>query len=215
MIITLPRDSGNFLEIYDSKNNKVYYGGRQQLFTDERYRNKGCGSIALANIILYMHIGKKRVTLGEYTDIAEKINRILKPDADGFALMRAYRKYTGCKAKYFPLIFSKKERLFERIRLSLQDDRPLVISVYNKNSYPVYIIERITENIRCSREYRVKAHYMTVTGIAAHNNKRWIIMSNWGERFVLDYDDYYGVNKYLFRNGAGNSIGSGIFEFTR
>lgn len=215
MIITLPKDNGNFLEIYDSNTQTVYYGGRQQLFTDKRYRDKGCGSIAIANIILYMHIGKKRVSLGEYTDIAEKVNQTLKPDADGFALMRAYRTYTGCKVKYFPLIFNKKEMLFERIKLSLSDDRPLVISVYNKKSYPVYRTESITENIRCSREYRVKAHYMTVTGVAAGNNKRWIIMSNWGERFVLDYDDYYDVNKYLFRNGAGSSIGSGIFEFTK
>lgn len=215
MIITLPRDSGNFLEIYDSKNNTVYYGGRQQLFADKSYRDKGCGSIALANIILYMHIGKKRVSLSEYTNIAEKINQTLIPDADGFALMRAYRRYTGCKAKYFPLIFNKKERLFERIKASLSGDRPLVISVYNKKSFPVYRIEKITENIRCGKEYRVKAHYMTVTGIAADNNKRWIFMSNWGERFVLDYDDYYDANKYLFKNGAGNSIGSGVFEFMR
>lgn len=213
MILTLPNDKGNFTEIYDSKKNTVYYGGRQQLFTDKRYREKGCGSIALANIILYMHIGKKRVSLSEYMGIAEKINQTLKPDADGFALMKAYRSCTSCKAKYFPLIFNKKEKLFERIKASLSDDRPLVISVYNKKSYPVYRIDMITENIRCGKEYRVKAHYMTVTGIVTDNNKRWIIMSNWGERFVLDYDDYYNANKYLFRNGAGNSIGSGVFEF--
>lgn len=211
MKMTLPGDSGKYLEICDG--NTVYYGGRQQLFTDERYRSKGCGSIALANIILYIHTEKRRFTLPEYMSIAEAVNKTLRPDADGFALMRTYRKYTGCKAKYFPLIFNKKEKLFERITASLSDNRPLVISVYNKNSFPVYRINEISANIRCGKEYRIKAHYMTVTGIIAENNKRWIILSNWGERFVLDFDEFYDINKYLLRNGMGNSIGSGIFEF--
>lgn len=214
------RENGEFIDVCDSRSGKIYYGGRQQLFSDERYRSMGCGSIALANVILYFDLcdrcgGKITVSLKDYMKLADELNMRVPPDVNGIKLEWEYRRYSGCKVKYSPLVFCKKERLFEKIKFSLSEGRPLILSVYNKNSFPVYEVHSFADDINHGKEYRIKAHYMTVTGISEQNGGRYLLLSNWGGRFLIDFDSFFDVNKYLFKNGIGNSVGSGVFWFLR
>ena len=210
-ITLMPSDNGDFLRISDGAGH-LLYGVRQQLFSSEKYRKAGCGTAAAANIMLWLSAADSEhqtVTPEVWKDLAEKINRFMPADADGLRLMYAFRKFSGRKISYYPIILTKKEKLLEIVNRSLENDCPLILAVFSPGKgFPVYLcgkdfqpLEKGTENIT--------GHYMTVTGTVV-SQRRFIVVSSWGKKYLADLDMMYSRNLPNPIYG----IGTGVFAIS-
>ena len=221
-LVRMPSDSGDFLTVRCG-DGKILYGGAQDRFSDKRYRELGCGTISMANMIFYLSAcgrygffpkNNYSPSLGEFMEFADQLNRSVPPDVNGLLWMKIYKEITGDSVRYLPLFAYSKEYIFGRIINSLENDIPLMISVYDHKGYE--ILPCASGGVICpGTAEHPKAHYMTLTSVFISENCRRIIVSSWGRRYTFDFDDYFRRNRFILLHGIGNGIGSGIFEIIR
>ena len=239
--VKLPSDEGYFLKVHiddthhqqSSKSPGYYYGGYQNWFSSNEYQQNGCGSIAMANIVAYLSAVKPdffnndlkfnnkslNIEYEDYMNLADDINNYMPVDADGIEWKKAFEKYTGNKVEYFGLFFHSKENLYNIIKSSLEDDRPLLIAVYNESKdFYIYEFDKDIKGNYGQEKINIKAHYMTVTGIISNDHfehANSLIVSSYGKKYIMDFDDFYDNNHRLLFGGLGSGIGSCIYEIYR
>ena len=220
-IIKMPSDTGAFLKIRCG-NGAVLYGGDQAMFSDERYRKFGCGTISAANLFMYLSAcGREGYDLSkkgnfspsaeEFMALADRINEMTPPDVNGLKLARIYKRLTGERMVYRPLCSMSPKGFFEMMKRSLLGDRPLIISVYNKKGFTIIPYDIENDTFDTARAEPVRAHYMTVTALVTEP-RRQVIVSSWGRCFSIDYERYCLENRRILLKGLGNGIGSGVLE---
>lgn len=185
------------------------YGGDQNDFPEKKYREKGCGVIALANLICYISRNdpmffKKSDDIGrtDYEALCGEIKKSLPPDADGIRLMLCFKKLTGNSLGYYPLLLCKKEKLLKLLEEALSEDIPVIVSVFSAGKK-----NKGFELRGAGRNYYARAHYMTSTALLYENNKISVVLSSWGKRFIMDFDEYCKLGG----KNPINAVGTGFF----
>lgn len=201
--VFLPQCGESFISLHTPHG--TLYGGDQSCFDSKSYRDYGCGVIAAANMIMCMR-SQYSAENSDYMKLADSICRVMPPDADGLRWISAFRKFTGRHTAYYPLRFISRNALLDIIVRSLSDGLPPMISVYNPHGFSI--------EHECGGSERIKAHYMTVTGVIL-GEKRTLVISSWGKKYYIDYDVFYNNNRFLLKRGIGCGIGSGIFVVKR
>jgi len=181
------------------------YGGNQMLSPDKIMRRCGCGIVAAADLLLYLHRYHKPLPI--FAEMGEELTR------DGYeALLQSLRR------KYFPLfypvgmngislalglnrIFRKNDlplrarwdmsesKLWSRMEEMLLRDLPVILSIgpnfprmWRKGKETLYRLDGDTR--RAAAE--TVAHYVTVTGM----DEEWLRISSWGKEYYLSREEY-------------------------
>ena len=169
-------------------------GGDQNWFADANFRRCGCGVIACADTLLYLR-GYAALTREEYIDYVNFLRRyfplIPRRGIDGVRLAIGMN---ACLARAdLPLRagWSASGRKFwDRLAAMLADDLPAVLSV-GPNFPRVWGAEELalcrrTEDGHYAGAGRVKAHFLTATGL---DDER-IRVSSWGQELYIERAAY-------------------------
>lgn len=189
------------------------YGGSQQLFQSPLIQRAGCGLVAAADLLLYLALyhncptaltGKpesSRIPLAQYTRLCEKLRKKWLPVIPRFgktgldlalglgALFSHYRLPYRCRW------CAGHEKLFDRAEAMLKADIPVIISVgqnfplvWGKEYLRLYTRAEDGSFRPCGR---VKAHYMTLTGM----DENWLRVSSWGREYYIRRSEYLSYSR--------------------
>jgi len=194
------------------KGPEVSYGGCQGWLSDATAQRSGCGLVAAADLLLYLH----RYGGGP----APEFFRDLPPDPLPAAI---YDYYAGrLRKRYFPLAASfglnsfllalgmdrffrdngiplrarwgaPKSRFWPTVRSMLERDLPVILCVginfpvpWGREQLPLYARGEGGEYCRTAATH---AHYVAVTGM----DGEWLQVSSWGREYHIrraEYDRY-------------------------
>lgn len=170
------------------------FGGDQNWFADGNFRRCGCGVIACADVLLYLH-GYAVLSQEEYMDYVNFLRRyfplIPRRGIDGVRLAVGMN---ACLARAdFPLRagWSASGRKFwDRLTAMLADDLPAILSVgprfprfWSREGLALY---RRGEDGGYVGAGCVRAHFLTATGL----DEEWIRVSSWGQELAIARADY-------------------------
>lgn len=181
------------------------YGGNQMLSPDKVMRRCGCGIVAAADLLLYIHRYHQPLPL--FDSVVDDLRQ-----ADYEALLQSLRR------RHFPLfypvgmngislalglnhLFRKNDlalrarwdmsesMLWSRMEDMLQRDIPVILSIgpnfpklWKSGKEKLYRLDNGEQ--RAATETR--AHYVTVTGM----DEKWLRISSWGKEYYLSREEY-------------------------
>lgn len=184
--------------------NGVSYGGNQAWFPYKFLRNAGCGVISGTDLLLYLK-GRVEITKLEYMDFAKDLWKKYLPvipvfGMNGLTLMLGLNVYfRNQKMPYGARWMLSGRKMFSRIERMLKEDIPVILSIgpnfpliWQKEKLNLYRKTNIGEYRLAAK---VKAHYVTVTGM----NENWIQISSWGKEYYISIQEY---EKYVRENSS-------------
>ena len=199
------------------KDGGASYGGNQTWSHRGVIREWGCGVIAAADLLLYLHWYRE----GCQTVVFDKI-----PKSAPIPLAAYERLLRELGKRYFPVIphfgmnglgmaaglncYFRKHRLplrarwavwskdiWTRMEAMLSDDLPVILAIgqnvpffWMKHKLRLYMKNA---QGRYQSACTVRAHYVTVTGM----DQRWLHVSSWGREYFINREEYERyVKKY-------------------
>lgn len=158
------------------------YGGNQMWFVNQRSRNTGCGSIALANLWAY-HRGLS-LSREDFLDLQKEANQALPgPVVAGVQFLRGLNKFLkGKKVAYDAKVYNlgigsgrTPSDLLKIMAKSLAQDRPLPLL--------------LGPNRRGKQSYMnsFANHWVLVTGLFEKEDSPYLKVSSWGQAYDLDF----------------------------
>lgn len=189
------------------------YGGSQQFFESETMRRAGCGVVAVADLLLYLALyhgcptaltGKPEsheISFPQYSRLCEKLRKKWLPVIPRFGktgldlALGLNLIFSHCRLPYKARWCAGQEKLFDRAEAMLRSDIPVIISVgqnfplaWGKEYLGLYT--RLSDgSYRLSG--RVKAHYMTLTGM----DELWLRVSSWGREYYIRRSEYLSYSR--------------------
>ncbi|MBS4538801.1 hypothetical protein GOQ27_10015 [Clostridium sp. D2Q-11] len=172
----------------------THYGGKQKWFKDKFYQDKGCGTVAAANIAWYMSkyvpgcealYSKADISLENFIEHMNEILAFIKPSLIGVPtvhnlghgmVLYAQSKGVNLKANYK----SWKTDSSEFIKSGLRVDSPVaMLQYYRKVGY--------------------NWHWQTITKYYKDNktHEEYIETSNWGRQYSYNLKPFKG-NKFVY-----------------
>lgn len=132
-------------------------------------------------------------------------------DVGGITLKSVFKNYTGNELEYCPIIFSNTHVIKSKIEEALTNDIPVIVAVY-KNSYGVNNFKLYEYDKNAYPNYSkswqtVSEHYMTLTELRYDDNcehKVSMVLSSWGEKYIMDFYDFYNTGKEELINEAAS-----------
>lgn len=213
MNVSMPSDKGGFIRVL-APDGAVLYGGRQQLLYnenipplsseyDKRLAGFGCGAVALSNILTYL----EGVKTGDFDISSEKFRErvissaeYIPPDSDGIRFMLGCGRLLSRRIRYYAAGITSREKLLDRISISLKADMPVPIGVYCPKKDKGYELRLYGSREEISR---TRAHYMLITAI----ENDCLVISSWGKKFIMDTDTLIADAKKRF----SGSLCTGVF----
>ncbi|MDP5274258.1 hypothetical protein [Chengkuizengella axinellae] len=212
VMLSTERNSRSFVPIY---NNNVYsYGGNQTWWKDEGKSIKsirGCGPVAAANLTYYLSIITNPTQYGElYADETSNYHEFMK-HMDVLYEYIAPRTYGAVSVSEF---VANVEQYASDRGVSLH-------AVWREASFTVestaeYIKEGLNLNspiatlnlsIPKITGYPYQWHWMTITKYWNKNEDKWIVVSTWGQRRIINYNQHLdAITSFL-------SVGGGFMYF--
>ena len=197
----------NYISV--SSGQRLSFGGSQMLSQSKTMREVGCGVIAALDLLLYLcrfhgcscaffadAAEDGVIDEKEYDELAQKLSRrffpmIPKLGINGVMLAGGlnlfFRRY---KLPYRASWGIGGGKLFRRIEDMLARDIPVILSVgpnfplfWQKNELTFYASS--PDGI-IKPSCRIKAHYVTVTGI----DEKYLKISSWGREYFIDREEY-------------------------
>ncbi len=188
------------------------YGGNQGWFdsrSDGSISPLGCGLISCADILLYKS-GRTKLDKAEYLEFARSIGRgslkvRKKLGINGISMAFGIRRRLRLAGAPFKArwCFSKK-KILPRITDMLHRDIPVTIAAGphllfrrgKKTGVALYIRDKQGGfSLPDFRSGLVRDHYMTVTAVIETDEKTYLEVSSWGERYYIDWADYLSYIK--------------------
>lgn len=181
------------------------YGGNQMLSPDKVMRRCGCGIVAAADLLLYLHRYHKplalygglpeELTQGEYEELLQSLRRKYFPlfypvGMNGVALALGL----NCIFRKNGLSLSARwdmseAKLWTRMEEMLHRDMPVILSIgpnfpklWKKGKETLYRLD----NGEQRAVTQTRAHYVTVTGM----DEKWLRISSWGKEYYLSREEY-------------------------
>lgn len=214
------------------------YGGSQNWYSrakkigcEARLNRFGCGTIALADVCLYLtkRFCKTELTAPVFTktgklsqksylQYAHKINRrytftipysgITAPVIQ-LAFNRYARKYKLPLHAYYHCFINNRTML-ELIIKSLQSDFPVILAIgpnfplFWKREGITFYAEQ-TEGEYIPVYENVHSHYVTVTGVSFPTNRSPMLeISSWGQKYFINFREY---RHYIKKNSCEMTCG--------
>lgn len=198
----------NYISV--SEGQRRSFGGSQMLSGSKTMREVGCGVIAALDLLLYLcrfHPGCESAFFAEaaedgcidereYDELAQRLSRrffpmIPKLGINGFMLAGGlnlfFRRYS---LPYRASWGIGSGRLFTQIEEQLAQDVPVILSIgpnfplfWQKNELTFYAA---SPDGSLRPACRIKAHYVTVTGI----DEKCLKISSWGREYYIDREEY-------------------------
>lgn len=195
------------------------FGGSQMLSASKTMREVGCGVIAALDLLIYLCLTHPECRCSffadaaedgsidekEYDELAQKLSRqffpiIPKLGINGIMLAGGLNLFfLRYKLPFRASWGIGKARLFEQIEEMLAHDIPVILSV--GPNFPLFWQKHeLTFYSSCpdgtlQASCRIKAHYVTVTGIDAH----MLQISSWGREYYIDRNEYW---EYISRHSG-------------
>lgn len=205
------------------KDEVISYGGSQTWFASEVVKKCGCGRIAGQDLLLHLgryhrgcqtpplrklHFQDGKITWESYEAYSLKAGKWF-PVLPYFGMpgwllpvglnLYCWRYHLPYRARWGVL----PGNLFYKIEEMLGQDIPVILAV-GQNSPFFWGKKKLTfyqkKNGRYVEAMKVKAHYVTVTGV----DEKWLIISSWGKQYYIQKEEYTTYVKkyssYLFSN---------------
>ena len=180
------------------------YGGNQAWFPYEFLRNAGCGVISGTDLLLHLK-GRSQITKLEYMDFAKKLWQKYLPvipffGMNGLTLMVGLNRYFKQEnMPYHACWMISGKKMLSRMENMLKEDIPVILSIgpnfpffWRKEKLNLY--KRTNTGEYCLAA-KVKAHYVTVTGM----DEEWMQISSWGKEYGISIREY---EKYVRENSS-------------
>lgn len=178
-----------------------YRAGDQNLFASGSALQKyGCGLVALGDLLRYLEAqrgeGTGKAETASYESEIKALNRGVSRVAGalgvgGFRLAAALNRRAAERCWGVRAVWGfRRDELLPGIRGMLGRDFPVVLSVgpgFSDRSGRAGILLRDLEGKPAARAV---SHYLTVTALCAERGKRYFRVCSWGERFLMDADEY-------------------------
>ena len=188
--VCLKRD---YLRIH-SKNGD-FYGGNQKSFPDALIQTDGCGLIAAADVIWYLHQGKSPLSEKHYQNYVQKLrpffrffpNHGMPSWALLWGLNRSFRHYHMPWRIHWGI---RPSRRYECILKMLENDIPVIVAIgpnfpNRSGKKAVHFYER-RENGSYEVAASTQGHYVVITG-ADHE---WLRISSWGKEYYMNWNEF-------------------------
>lgn len=189
------------------------YGGSQRLLESETMRRSGCGLTAAADLLLYLALyhgcpnsvtgapDSNIIPLDRYRRLCGTLSRRWLPVIPRFGktgpdlALGLNALFSHCRLPYRAAWCADSGKLFERMEAMLRADIPVIFSVgqnfplfWGREYLPLY--SRLPDgSFRVSG--RVKAHYMTLTGM----DELWLRVSSWGREYYIRRSEYLSYSR--------------------
>lgn len=180
-----------FVPVFD--NSKTYYGGKQHWFSEEFYRERGCGTVVAANICWYMSeylpgcknlYTKKDISKESFIEHMNEILPFIKPGIFGvptiYTLGRGMIRYGRSKGVKLKAHYkSWRMESDEFIKSGLKLDSPVaMLQYYKKEGF--------------------NWHWQTITKYYKNKSgEEYIRTSNWGKSYYFDFEPFKN-NKFVY-----------------
>lgn len=185
------------------------YGGNQNWFSENINRNlfnklidimiinEGCGYVSIVNMYLYSKykenkIGYNKTEFMEYVEIIYKKNLNFRIGINSINFLEKIGKkfITNLESdKYYFIKFQKHgNSKIEAINFIIENI---------KNDYPIAMLihHEVSDN---QNNNSFKYHWITITGIHSKNDKIYLMVSTWGEKWsYIDFDDVWDKKNKL------------------
>ncbi len=169
-------------------------GGSQSWFTDQNFRDCGCGVVACADTLLYLR-GQAELSREEYLRYVNSMRKyfplIPHRGIDGVRLaigMNVCLREQGLALR--ALWSASGKRFWARLSAMLADDLPAILAVgpnfprvWGRERLPLY--HRTEQGGYAAAEY-ARAHFLTATGL----DGEWLRVSSWGRELYIARADY-------------------------
>jgi hypothetical protein len=213
---------------------------------------EGCGLIAATDVSTYLCEKDNKPLSLSYDDYIKLVainyetlsKRLIStgtiglpiiPVEEGVVLDTLTFTNSNCTTKTITLplnTFIPKDVMIEKIIDSLENDCPVVISVFNCISgdgdinigEKVYLFDYINGGFEVNKNtLQTNYHYMTITGVVKDldTGKYYLRVQSWGKEYYLDFDNIYESNTVtgsVIIDGGVSSIsyatGTTVFYFT-
>lgn len=192
----MKEDHSKYIRVVQDE--KVYYGGNQNLFPEKKLKGYGCGLIAATDVIIYLMDCPNTFAWDQYYEYVKKIERYffylpvlgMSGMALALGINRVFRRLRlpyRAWWRFLPLRESSRARMEEMLR----DQLPVIISigpnfpnVFGKKS--VSLLHKYGENTyhNCGS---VHNHYVVVTRFTQDGKMK---VSSWGKTFYIDWEEY-------------------------
>ena len=181
------------------------YGGNQMASPDKVMRRCGCGIVAAADLLLYLHRHHNSMpmfaglnelpTQEEYEDLLQTLRRKYFPlfypvGMNGISLAlglnRVFRKNSIPLCARWDM---SEAKLWTRMEEMLLRDVPVILSIgpnfprlWKKGKETLYRLDNGEQQAAAA----TRAHYVTVTGM----DEKWLRVSSWGKEYYLSRQEY-------------------------
>lgn len=200
---------------------RISYGGSQTWADSKSIERCGCGLVASADLLLYLHrwhfdgdaapeiSASWPIERGQYEKLMKRLERympIIPPfGMTGFGLAIGLNLYFArYKMPYRIRWGVPAEKLWQRIEEMLSKDIPVILAIgpnfpiiWQKNRVPFYIRTQGGEYVKQSS---AKSHYVSVTGM----DGEYLRISSWGRMYYVrrsEYEEYAKAHSnYLVTN---------------
>ncbi|MBS4535068.1 hypothetical protein GOQ29_05470 [Clostridium sp. D2Q-14] len=181
-----------FVPVFEQ--NQIYYGGNQKWFNKEFYRDRGCGTVAAANIAWYMSKNisgcealytKEDISMDNFTEHMNEILTFVKPCLLGVPTvynlgrgMASYARSKGVNLKihYKPWRMDSSKFVKEGLKL---DSPVAMLQYYRKQGF--------------------NWHWQTITKYYKNikTNEEYIETSSWSRQYSFNFKPFKG-NKFVY-----------------
>lgn len=178
----------NFVNILDGS--RSYYGGDQSWFLEQSLRDRGCGIVCAANIHHHM---------AHHFDGCENLYYYDNGKSD--FLQHMYDVSSHLKVTPMGIYSSGilKNGFLSFARSRGVNLSPVVYNGnFNKERFRDFIISGLVRNLPVAylqyynfKEAKYNWHWMTITAYYENENGSFVVVSTWGERRVINFDDLF------------------------
>lgn len=197
------------------RGNADSYGGNQDWLTPNWVRRCACGVVSCTDLLLYLSRNRAGCRAGLFQN-APQSGAVELADYDGWAtcLRRRYIPLVPCFGVNALVLTLGLNRYFRKNRIPLRArwqisgkslwqsleatlswDIPAILSIgpnfpalWGKHRVTLY---RKTEDGGYRSASRVKAHFVTVTGM----DEKWLRVSSWGKEYYILREEYFRYAK--------------------
>lgn len=196
------------------------YGGNQMASPEKVMRRCGCGIVAAADLLRYLHSFHRPITLlegmaeepqqTEYEELLQFLRRGYFPlfypvGMNGISLALGLNRIFRKNGLPLCARWDMSERkLWMRMEEMLRRDIPVILSIgpnfprlWKKGKETLYRLD----NGRRNPATETRAHYVTVTGL----DDDWVRISSWGKEYYLSRGEYE-----QFRSNISSALVSNI-----
>lgn len=195
-----------------AKENQLSYGGCQSWLADPVAQKSGCGLVAAADLLIYLHrcshhpadffraLPPDPIPAEIYNNFAHRLRKRYFPLAASFGLNAFLLAFGMNRFLYDNHLPYKAQwgvtgkNLWPAVRSMLQRDIPVILCVGVNFPFP-WGKEQLPFHSLVDGQYRpttaAHAHYVTVTGMDDH----WLRVSSWGREYFLSQEQYRQFRK--------------------